>query len=171
MLRWHRKGWRLYWTWKSRNRLGRPRLSAEARDLIAMMSGDNPLWGSERIRGELLKHEERPDANGNEGEWQQSPPPITAPEAVMDIRIWFCPPTASGPQSRSLYLPSPSPTRRRSTRRHDAGGRSFPASSNRGCLIRLHEASVEAAGRDWIAHRLASKHSEAGPRATPSWMR
>ena len=55
VLRWHRKGWRLYWTWKSRTRLGRPRLSAEIRDLIATMSRDNPLWGSERIRGELLK--------------------------------------------------------------------------------------------------------------------
>lgn len=55
VLRWHRKGWRLYWTWKSRTRLGRPRLSAEVRDLIATMSRDNPLWGSERIRGELLK--------------------------------------------------------------------------------------------------------------------
>ena len=52
---WHRKGWRLYWTWKSRTRLGRPRLSAEVRDLIAAMSRDNRLWGTERIRGELLK--------------------------------------------------------------------------------------------------------------------
>src|SRR5579859_588726 len=24
---WHRKGWRLYWTWRSGRRLGRPRLS------------------------------------------------------------------------------------------------------------------------------------------------
>ena len=55
VLRWHRKGWRLYWTWKSRTRLGRPRLNAEVRDLISTMSRDNPLWGSERIRGELLK--------------------------------------------------------------------------------------------------------------------
>ncbi len=31
---------------------------------------------------------------------------------------------------------------------------------HRGCLIRLHEANVEAAGL--IAHRSASKHSEAG---------
>jgi len=52
---WHRKGWRLYWTWRSRALLGRPRLSREVKDLIAEMSRDNPLWGSERIRGELLK--------------------------------------------------------------------------------------------------------------------
>jgi len=52
---WHRKGWRLYWTWKSRTRLGRPRLGAEVRELICLMSRENPLWGSERIRGELLK--------------------------------------------------------------------------------------------------------------------
>ncbi len=55
VIRWHRKGWRLYWSWKSRTSLGRPRLSAEVRDLIATMSRDNRLWGTERIRGELLK--------------------------------------------------------------------------------------------------------------------
>jgi putative transposase len=52
---WHRKGWRLYWTWKSRTRLGRPRLSPKVRELIARMSRENRLWGTERIRGELLK--------------------------------------------------------------------------------------------------------------------
>ncbi len=55
VIRWHRKRWRLYWTWKSRNAPGRPRLSAEVRELIGTMSGDNRLWGTERIRGELLK--------------------------------------------------------------------------------------------------------------------
>ena len=55
VLRWHRKGWRLYWTWKSRTRLGRPRLSAELKTLIGRISQENPLWGTERIRGELLK--------------------------------------------------------------------------------------------------------------------
>ncbi len=55
VLRWHRKGWRVYWTWKSRTRLGRPHLSAEVRELIARISHENPLWGTERIRGELLK--------------------------------------------------------------------------------------------------------------------
>jgi putative transposase len=55
VLRWHRKGWRLYWTWRSRGRIGRPRLPAEVKDLIAQISRDNRLWGTERIRGELLK--------------------------------------------------------------------------------------------------------------------
>jgi putative transposase len=55
VIRWHRQGWRLFWRWRSRSRLGRPRLSAEIRELIATMARDNPRWGSERIRGELLK--------------------------------------------------------------------------------------------------------------------
>jgi hypothetical protein len=55
MIGWHKKGWRLYWTWRSTGRLGRPRLSGEVRELIAEMSRDNPLWGTERIRGELVK--------------------------------------------------------------------------------------------------------------------
>jgi transposase InsO family protein len=52
---WHRRGWRLFWWWRSRCPLGRPRLSPEVRELIATVSRDNPLWGAERIRGELLK--------------------------------------------------------------------------------------------------------------------
>ncbi len=55
VLRWHRKGWRLYWTWKSRTRLGCPHLRSEVRELIARISHENPRWGTERIRGELLK--------------------------------------------------------------------------------------------------------------------
>jgi transposase InsO family protein len=55
VVRWHRAGWRLYWRWRSRSPGGRPRLSPEMQELIARMSGENPLWGSERIRGELLK--------------------------------------------------------------------------------------------------------------------
>src|SRR5215207_5330942 len=55
VVRWHRAGWRRYWRWRSRSPGGRPRLSPEVRDLIARISRENPLWGSERIRGELLK--------------------------------------------------------------------------------------------------------------------
>ncbi len=55
VVRWHRQGWRLFWRWKSRCRGGRPHLSPELRNLIATMSRENRLWGTERIRGELLK--------------------------------------------------------------------------------------------------------------------
>src|SRR5947209_4929767 len=55
VIRWHRQAWRLLWRWRSRGPIGRPRLSAEVRELIATMARDNPRWDSERIRGELLK--------------------------------------------------------------------------------------------------------------------
>jgi hypothetical protein len=55
VVRWHRQGWRLFWRWESRSHGGRPHLSPDVRDLIATMSRDNRLWGTERIRGELLK--------------------------------------------------------------------------------------------------------------------
>jgi hypothetical protein len=53
---WHRKGFRLYWTWKMhRGKPGRPRVPQEVRDLIRMMSRNNPRRGAPRIHGELLK--------------------------------------------------------------------------------------------------------------------
>jgi putative transposase len=55
VVRWHRQGFRRYWAWKSRRRLGRPIISLELRDLIRRMSAANPLWGAPRIQGELLK--------------------------------------------------------------------------------------------------------------------
>jgi transposase InsO family protein len=55
VVRWHRQGWRLFWRWQSRSRGGRPQLSPEVRELIMTMSRENRLWGTERIRGELLK--------------------------------------------------------------------------------------------------------------------
>src|SRR5947209_9229238 len=55
VVRWYRQGWRLFWRWRSRSRGGRPQLSPEVRELIASMSRENRLWGTERIRGELLK--------------------------------------------------------------------------------------------------------------------
>ncbi len=55
VVRWHRQGWRLFWRWKSRSRGGRPHLGPEVQDLIRTMSCENRLWGTERIRGELLK--------------------------------------------------------------------------------------------------------------------
>ena len=53
---WHRKGFRLFWRWKIHGgKQGRPRVPKEVRDLIRMMSGNNPRWGAPRIHGELLK--------------------------------------------------------------------------------------------------------------------
>ena len=47
VIAWHRKGFRLYWTWKIRHgQAGQPVVSGEVRDLIRRMSRENPLWGS-----------------------------------------------------------------------------------------------------------------------------
>jgi transposase InsO family protein len=55
VIRWHRKGFALYWTWKSRKSGGRPRKDAEIRALIRQMARDNVGWGAPRIHGELRK--------------------------------------------------------------------------------------------------------------------
>src|SRR6202171_873908 len=47
VVQWHRKGFRLYWRWRSR-RPGPTRMSTEIRDLIRRMSLANPLWGVPR---------------------------------------------------------------------------------------------------------------------------
>jgi putative transposase len=52
---WHRRGFRLWWAWKSRRRTGRPTVSADVRTLIRTMAQANPRWGAPRIHGELLK--------------------------------------------------------------------------------------------------------------------
>lgn len=52
---WHRRSLRLFWTWKSRRRVGRPGVPPDVRQLIRTMAEANPLWGAPRIHGELLK--------------------------------------------------------------------------------------------------------------------
>ena len=54
ILRWHRSGFKAFWRWKSRNRIGRPKVDPELRNLMRRMSKENPLWGAPRIHGELL---------------------------------------------------------------------------------------------------------------------
>src|SRR5438309_10011564 len=49
IVRWHRAGFRAYWRWRSRNRVGRPKVSIELRALIGEMSCANRLWGAPRI--------------------------------------------------------------------------------------------------------------------------
>jgi hypothetical protein len=46
IIRWHRAGFRAYWRWRSRNHVGRPKVSAELRTLIGEMSRANPLWSA-----------------------------------------------------------------------------------------------------------------------------
>jgi transposase InsO family protein len=56
VIAWHRKSFRLFWTWKVRSgNPGRPAVTKEVRDLIRRMSRENPIWGAPRIHGGLLK--------------------------------------------------------------------------------------------------------------------
>jgi putative transposase len=50
-----RAGFRLFWRFKSRRRGSAHRLDAQTIELIQRLARENPLWGAERIRGELLK--------------------------------------------------------------------------------------------------------------------
>jgi putative transposase len=56
VLRWHRKGFALYWTYLSKHgTAGRPGTGKDIRELVCKMAKANPTWGSPRIHGELLK--------------------------------------------------------------------------------------------------------------------
>jgi len=50
--RWHRSASRLCWRWRSRP--GRPPIPQETQQLVRRLSGENPLWGPDRIRDTLL---------------------------------------------------------------------------------------------------------------------
>ena len=52
LIRWHRKGFRLFWRWKSRSR-GRPKLPSNLRQLIRAMAAENSIWGEACIADEL----------------------------------------------------------------------------------------------------------------------
>ncbi len=51
LIRWHRRGFKLFWRWKSKP--GRPRLPRNIRELIAEMAKKNPTWGQGRVASEL----------------------------------------------------------------------------------------------------------------------
>jgi putative transposase len=56
IVRWHREGFRLLWSRKSKSgRVRKSPLAKETIELIERMARENRLWGAERIRGELLK--------------------------------------------------------------------------------------------------------------------
>ena len=51
LIGWHRKGFQLFWKWKSR--AGRPRIPENIRKLIVQMAKENPTWGQARVAAEL----------------------------------------------------------------------------------------------------------------------
>jgi hypothetical protein len=48
VLRWHRRGFRAYWRWKSCHVGGRPKIDCEIRALIRRVSRENPRCGAHR---------------------------------------------------------------------------------------------------------------------------
>jgi transposase InsO family protein len=54
VIRWHRKGFRLYWRARSRRRPGRPTVPQEVRELIRRLAFENG-WRVRKIQGELSK--------------------------------------------------------------------------------------------------------------------
>ncbi len=54
VLRWHQRGFKLFWRWKSRTgKVGRPKIELEIRTLIRRMSREDPTRGVPRIQSEL----------------------------------------------------------------------------------------------------------------------
>src|SRR5580704_15592694 len=60
VIRWHRRGFRAYWRWKSRRRGGRPKIDREIRYLIRGMSKEYPLWGGASSEGWRVQWEAIP---------------------------------------------------------------------------------------------------------------
>jgi transposase InsO family protein len=54
VVRWHRKGFRVYWQTLSRRGPGRPRVPQEVRELIRRLAFENG-WGARKLQGELAK--------------------------------------------------------------------------------------------------------------------
>src|SRR5450759_2226821 len=55
LLRWHRELVRKKWSYRRTGQPGRPPVDADVRDLVVRLGRENPRWGYQRIRGELLK--------------------------------------------------------------------------------------------------------------------
>jgi putative transposase len=59
LLRWHRELVRKKWTQMRAGHPGRPPIEPVVRDLVVRLGRENPRWGYQRIRGELMKLEIR----------------------------------------------------------------------------------------------------------------
>jgi len=54
VISWHRKGYEIFWKWKSRRKTGRPKIDPAIITLIHQMARENG-WGAPQIHGRLLK--------------------------------------------------------------------------------------------------------------------
>src|SRR5207249_11858189 len=89
VVRWHRRGFRLYWAWKSRRRWGRPAIGRELRDLIRQMSRANPLWGAPRIPRRAV--EAGPDGFAGDGFAVHAPASAAAVAGMARLSDEPCP--------------------------------------------------------------------------------
>ena len=55
ILKWYKDITKKFWTFKNKNKKGRPAIPPDTKQLIIQMKKDNPKWGYKRIHGELKK--------------------------------------------------------------------------------------------------------------------
>ena len=78
-LRWHRKGFRFLWRWKSRP-VGRARIPKHLRRLIREMAAENPTWGEERMANELNLKLRIPLSPRTVGKYLRRQRPVRTPD-------------------------------------------------------------------------------------------
>ena len=94
LIGWHRKGFKLFWRWRSRP--GRPPLPHEIRELIVHMGRENPTWGQMRVAAELylkLGILLSPEPFASTGHWKR----MTARDEEFH--------PSTGPHSCAIMLP------------------------------------------------------------------
>jgi hypothetical protein len=93
LIRWHRKGFRLFWRWKFKP-AGRPHLPKDLRRLIREMAAGNVTWGEERIANELkieARHSGIASHCGKVPGRRWASPHARSEAAVADFRPQPCP--------------------------------------------------------------------------------
>ena len=169
VVRWHREGFRLYWRWKSRKKLGRPKTEAEIRALIRRMARDNPLWGAPRIQSELalLGHDVAESTVAKYMQRQPKPPSQTwrtflenhVPEivaidffivATVNFRLLYCFLALRHDRRRVVHLNvTPHPTARWTAQQVVEA---FPFDTAPRFLIRDHDGIFGVDFRERIKH-------------------
>ena len=86
-LRWHRKGFRLFWRCKSRP-VGRPQIPKDLRRLIREIAAENPTWGEERIANELKLKLSIQDSPRTVGKYLRKDRPVRTPDPKQRWRTF-----------------------------------------------------------------------------------